>query len=168
MQPLISVLLGLGSNFYREANLRAAWHALAGFLAEPVRSPVVESAASGNAGEPYYNLVVHGWTRMALQELQQRLKQIENTSGRDPADTFHLHLDIDLLTYGQQIGAFETLVLPRPEMLSRAYILQPLAELVPDMYHPIIGKSYAQLWKESGLTTIDTVEFDWNDEPLLG
>jgi 2-amino-4-hydroxy-6-hydroxymethyldihydropteridine diphosphokinase len=55
-------------------------------------------------------------------------------------------MDMDLLLYGDEIGAGPGYVLPRPDLLRRAYMLGPLAELAPQLRHPLAGQSMAELW----------------------
>ncbi|MCZ6561014.1 MAG: 2-amino-4-hydroxy-6-hydroxymethyldihydropteridine diphosphokinase, partial [Gammaproteobacteria bacterium] len=56
-------------------------------------------------------------------------------------------LDLDLLLSGDAVLSDAGLVLPRPEILQRSYILKPMADLRPDMLHPSAQLSFAKLWQ---------------------
>ena len=57
-------------------------------------------------------------------------------------------LDIDLLTYGSFVGQQNGISIPRPHMLDYAFVLKPLADLLPDDKHPGLERNYAELWRE--------------------
>ena len=144
---LIPVLLGLGSNVGREAHLCAGLEALAGLLSDMRCSPVFESQAVGIKSGPFFNLVVAGYSELPLAELDRRLKCIEADNGRYAPERKGLPLDIDVLLYGDLVGNFDGLILPRAEILRNAFVLWPLALLVPDALHPGEQRSFAELWQ---------------------
>ncbi len=161
------VLLGLGSNHRREQNLTAGLDALEQLLGGMQCSPVFESLAVGYKGDNFYNLVVSGTTSLSLTELDRRLKFIEADNGRYAPDRKGLPLDIDVLMYGDLVGNFHGLALPRPEVLTNAFVLWPLALLVPDMTHPQAGLSFARLWQASTIRQqLWPVPFHWKDMEL--
>ncbi|MDQ7987601.1 2-amino-4-hydroxy-6-hydroxymethyldihydropteridine diphosphokinase [Pseudomonas sp. G34] len=164
---LTPILLGLGSNIEREAHLRAGLDALAEIVTEMRCSPVFESLAVGIKSGPFFNLVIAGLTELPLTELDRRLKFIEADNGRYAPDRKGLPLDIDVLTYGQLVGNFNGLVLPRAEILKNAFVLRPLALLVPDVEHPGVGRSFAQLWGEARIEQqLWPVAFQWRGVEL--
>ena len=142
------IFLGLGSNIDRAQRLCDGLEALAGFLHDLHCSPVFESAAVGIKSANFYNLVISAHTDLPLAELDRRLKCIEADNGRYAPERKGLPLDIDVLLYGQQVGNFDGLVLPRAEILKNAFVLWPLALLAPDVMHPEVGKTFAALWRE--------------------
>ncbi|SUD38309.1 2-amino-4-hydroxy-6-hydroxymethyldihydropteridinepyrophosphokinase [Ectopseudomonas mendocina] len=144
--PLTRVFLGLGSNVQREVHLCAGLDALAGVLSDMRCSPVFESHAVGIKSGNFFNLVVVGETELPLLELDRRLKFIEADNGRYAPDRKGLPLDIDVLLYGEQVGNFNGLILPRAEILKNAFVLWPLALLAPQVCHPVDGRSFAELW----------------------
>jgi 2-amino-4-hydroxy-6-hydroxymethyldihydropteridine diphosphokinase len=113
--PLTRVFLGLGSNIEREAHLVAGLDALAGLLSDMRCSPVFESHAVGIKSGNFFNLVVVGETELPLLELDRRLKFIEADNGRYAPERKGLPLDIDVLLYGEQVGNYNGLILPRAE-----------------------------------------------------
>lgn len=165
--PLTRVLLGLGSNVQRELHLSAGLDALQQSLADMHCSPVFESLAVGYKGDNFYNLVVSGWTELPLAELERRLKAIEVDNGRYAPDRKGLPLDIDVLMYGDLVGNFHGIELPRPETLKNAFVLWPLALLAPEVVHPQARESFAKLWNESKIDQrLWPVPFCWNGVQL--
>lgn len=165
--PLTRVLLGLGSNNRREQNLTAGLDALEQLLGDLRCSPVFESHAVGYKGDNFYNLVVCGTTELPLMELDRRLKFIEADNGRYAPDRKGLPLDIDVLMYDDLVGNFHGLRLPRPETLKNAFVLWPLALLVPDVMHPGVGRSFAELWRDSVIAQqLWPVPFRWRGKEL--
>lgn len=165
---MTTVLLGLGSNTQRIEHLTAGLEALAALLGDVRCSPVFESLAVGYKGDNFYNLVVIAQTELPLLTLDRQLKGIEADNGRYAANRKGLPLDIDVLTYGDQVGTFgDGLVLPRPEILHNAFVLWPLALLVPEQTHPSVGQSFAQLWAEAEIAQqLWPVAFQWRDQAL--
>ncbi|PTQ67084.1 2-amino-4-hydroxy-6-hydroxymethyldihydropteridine diphosphokinase [Pseudomonas sp. GV071] len=164
---LTPILLGLGSNVEREAHLTAGLEALAQFLHGIQCSPVFESQPVGIKSGPFFNLVVLAETDLPLHELDRRLKHIEADNGRYAPNRKGLPLDIDVLTYGDLVGDFDGLILPRAEILKNAFVLWPLALLVPEHLHPGVQKPYAELWREAQIEQVlAPVAFEWRGEQL--
>lgn len=164
---LTQVYLGLGSNIEREAHLRAGLDALAGFLTDIRCSPVFESQPVGIKSGPFFNLVVSAYTDLPLMELDRRLKFIEADNGRYAPDRKGLPLDIDVLLYGELVGNFDGLILPRAEILKNAFVLWPLSLMAPERVHPEVGKAFAALWQDAHIDQVlAPVAFAWRDQPL--
>ncbi|MDY7069474.1 hypothetical protein PsexTeo8_60010 [Pseudomonas extremaustralis] len=159
---LTQVYLGLGSNIERETHLRAGLDALAGFLTGMQCSAVFESQPVGIKSGPFFNLVVSAYTDLPLMELDRRLKFIEADNGRYAPDRKGLPLDIDVLLYGDLVGNFDGLVLPRAEILKNAFVLWPLSMMAPDRVHPEVGKTLAELWRDAQINQVlAPVGFEW-------
>ena len=159
---LTQVYLGLGSNIERETHLRAGLDALAGFLTDMQCSAVFESQPVGIKSGPFFNLVVSAYTDLPLMELDRRLKFIEADNGRYAQDRKGLPLDIDVLLYGDLVGNFDGLVLPRAEILKNAFVLWPLSMMAPDRVHPEVGKTLAELWRDAQINQVlAPVGFEW-------
>ncbi|OLU12901.1 MULTISPECIES: 2-amino-4-hydroxy-6-hydroxymethyldihydropteridine diphosphokinase [unclassified Pseudomonas] len=164
---LTPILLGLGSNIEREAHLCAGLDALAEIVTDMRCSPVFESLAVGIKSGPFFNLVIAGRTALPLTELDRRLKFIEADNGRYAPDRKGLPLDIDVLTYGELVGNFDGLVLPRAEILKNAFVLRPLALLVPEAEHPGAGRRFADLWRDARIEQqLWPVSFQWRGVEL--
>lgn len=165
--PLTEVYLGLGSNIERERHLCAGLDALAGFLEVMTCSAVFESQPVGIKSGPFFNLVVAAKTDLPLMELSRRLKLIEADNGRYAPDRKGLPLDIDVLFYGDLVGDFEFLTLPRAEILKNAFVLWPLSLMAPDKVHPGVGKTLSQMWAEAQIDQVlAPVAFEWRGVQL--
>ncbi len=165
--PLTPVLLGLGSNFERERHLLAGLEALEALLPGLRCSPVFESQAVGIRSGPFFNLVVVAQTELPLAELDHRLKMIEADNGRYAPQRQGLPLDIDILVYGDNVGVYEGLVLPREEILRNAFVLWPLALLEPDRIHPGEKRSFSELWRAAHIDQqLSPVSFVWRGVDL--
>jgi len=162
---VITVYLGLGSNIERERYLVAGLDALQSMFGELALSSVYDSPAIGFDGRPFLNMVAGVATDLPLAELAARLRHIETEHGRSlHATRFSARqLDIDILTFGDCVGDFGGVTLPRGEILENAFVLCPLAELAPQARHPLDGRSYAQLWGafDLGGQTLTRVDFSW-------
>lgn len=143
------IYISLGSNIERERHIRAGLDALHAEFGELAVSRVFESAAVGFAGRPFYNLVVGANTTLPLSTLCQRLRAMEFAHGREPdAKKFAPRtLDLDLLLYGDLVCE-SPVALPRGEILTNAFVLWPLAELAPELRHPIDGRTLGELWQQ--------------------
>ena len=164
---LTRVYLGLGSNIEREQHLVAGLEALDGFVSEMTCSAVFESQPVGIKSGLFFNLVVTGYTELPLMELDRRLKFIEADNGRYAPDRKGLPLDIDVLLYGDQVGNFDGLILPRAEILKNAFVLWPLSLIAPDRVHPEVGLSFEKLWADAQIgQQLWPVAFEWRGMQL--
>jgi len=150
--------LSLGSNIDREKNIRSALDALEAAFGRLLVSPVYESEAVGFAGDPFLNLVVGVDTDRSSSEVAATLRLIEQTHGRvrDGGKFSARTLDIDLLTYGQQVIHAAGVDVPRDEITRYAFVLRPLAKVAGNELHPVEGVSYQALWDQ----------FDKSKQPL--
>jgi 2-amino-4-hydroxy-6-hydroxymethyldihydropteridine diphosphokinase len=164
---LTQVFLGLGSNIEREAHLCAGLDALTALLGELDCSPVFESLPVGIKSGRFFNLVVSAYTDLPLAELDRRLKCIEAENGRYAPDRKGLPLDIDVLLYGQLVGDFDGLTLPREEILRNAFVLWPLALHVPLMCHPRTQRNFSEHWQAAHIAQqLWPVGFVWAGRQL--
>src|SRR6185503_18064361 len=105
------------------------------------RSSVYRGPAVGRPAADYLNLVVALATESSVDELRDELRAIETLAGRTRADAAVCELDLDLLLYGCRVDAERRL--PRPGILALPFVLVPLAELAPELVHPITGQKLA-------------------------
>ena len=142
------VYISLGSNIDREALTRAGVDALRKQYGELLLSSVYESEAVGFVGENFYNMVIALQTHDDVRTVAQTLHAIEDEHGRDrTGPRFSSRtLDLDLLLYDDLVVDEEKLQIPRDEILQRAFVLWPMAEVAADLIHPTEGKTYAELW----------------------
>ena len=167
---MATVFLGLGSNIQRERYIGVGLDALVAMFGEIRTSSVYDGDAIGFAGNPFLNLVARVETDVPVSTLAQRLRQLEYMHGR-PANAPRnspRQLDIDILTYDDRVGVVDGVILPRPEILTNAFVLRPLAELAPQRLHPAEGKSYASLWADYDhqAQRLRAVEFSWRGRDL--
>ncbi|TDV61318.1 2-amino-4-hydroxy-6-hydroxymethyldihydropteridine diphosphokinase [Pseudomonas sp. LP_7_YM] len=164
---LTRIFLGLGSNIDRHQHLCAGLDALAEILTDMSCSPVFESHPVGIKSGPFINLVVSALTDLPLIELDRRLKFIEADNGRYAPARKGLPLDIDVLLYGDQVGNFDGLILPRAEILKNAFVLWPLSLIAPEQVHPAAGMTVARLWENAQIDQqLWPVGFEWRGEQL--
>lgn len=145
---MVIVYLSLGSNVEREKHIRSCLAALRTQFGDVQCSPVYESESVGFAGSHFYNLVARIETDLPLGELNNHLKKIEDAHGRNRSGPKFSPrtLDIDILTYGDLTGCVEGIDLPREEICKNAFVLLPLADIAPDVMHPVQHQTYAALW----------------------
>lgn len=137
------VYLALGSNMgNRLVNLKAAVNNLTPQMAVKNKSSVYETPPWGFTEQaPFLNQVVMVKTYLKPQALLGHLKRLETALGRAPNFQNGPRLiDIDILFFDDLVMDTPPLVIPHPRMHQRAFVLVPLAEIAPDLIHPVSGK----------------------------
>jgi len=147
--PLVRVAIALGSNLGdRRAHLQYAIDALSLDLTEIKSSSIIETPPEGVGDEhgPYLNGAVVGLTGLSARDLLARLHEIEEEGGRQrPYPLAPRTLDLDLILYGDSVIVEPDLSVPHPRFRERAFVLQPLSEIAPDMRDPITGRTIGEL-----------------------
>ena len=132
------VFVGAGSNADPERALRRAVAELEQRFGAVRCSRVHRSAAVGARAPDYLNLVVALSTERDVDFVHGELRAIETLAGRTRANPAVCELDLDLLLYGARVDARRRL--PRPGLFQAPFILVPLAELAPELVHPVTGQ----------------------------
>ncbi|TDQ08341.1 2-amino-4-hydroxy-6-hydroxymethyldihydropteridine diphosphokinase [Pedobacter metabolipauper] len=112
------------------------------------RSSVYETEAWGNTNQPgFLNVALEVKTILPPLAVLKKALEIEHNLGRVRLEKWGSRLiDIDLIFYGSQIiDIADVLQVPHPHMHERKFVLKPLAEIAPDLLHPVFNKSIATL-----------------------
>lgn len=145
---MATIYLSLGTNIDRQQNLSNGLSALYQHFGELRLSSLFESEAVGFDGSPFFNMVVGFQSELSLTQLHQVLRSIELAHGRElDAKKFSPRtLDLDILLYDDLVtdGPIQ---LPRDEITYNAFVLCPLAEVAPAVLHPVLKKSFHDLWQ---------------------
>lgn len=159
------IYISLGSNIDREHNTRAGLDGLYANFGALQLSSVYESEAVGFAGSHFYNMVVSTTTDLPMVDVCRVLKQIEDKNGRIRGSKKFAPrtLDLDLLLYDNVIES-APYEIPRAEILYNAFVLLPLAELAPEVKHPVKAITYHELWNDydKSQQKLWPVEFNWS------
>jgi 2-amino-4-hydroxy-6-hydroxymethyldihydropteridine diphosphokinase len=157
MMPINIVILALGTNLGdRLSNLRAAIAALPPTVTVFEQSYIYETLPWGVTDQPsFLNMVITGETHQKPQELLKNLKELETQLGRVPSTHYGPRkIDIDILFYDNLVFDSPELTLPHPHLHERAFVLVPLADLMPEQIHPVLGKTILQLLAEVDKTGV--------------
>jgi 2-amino-4-hydroxy-6-hydroxymethyldihydropteridine diphosphokinase len=146
---LKTAYLSLGSNVGdREANLRAALERLeAPDLHVKRVSPLYETEPVEYTDQRWFlNLAAEVETDLFPMQLLARIGKIERALGRvRTVPKGPRTIDIDILLYGRAMVNSKTLEIPHPRIAERRFVLVPLADLAPDLRHPVTHKSVRQM-----------------------
>lgn len=147
-----TVYIGIGSNLgSRKENCKAAIsHLIDNGITVLKLSSMIETEPWGVKDQPkFINMAVEVETGLGPEELLQLLKQIEAEIGR--RQTIHWGprvIDLDILLYDDLILKTPDLEIPHPRIADRYFVLKPLAEIAPEIIHPVIKKSIKRLLSE--------------------
>ena len=160
-----TVYLGLGSNVEARRNIASGIADLRETFGQVDLSPVYEAPAVGFEGDDFINLVARVETSMSPLDLKHYLHELEDRHGRDRSGPKFSDrtLDIDILLFDDLWLVSPLLEIPRDEILTAAHVLRPLADLAPELQHPVARRSMAELWrdfsgKDAGLQIIELQE----------
>jgi 2-amino-4-hydroxy-6-hydroxymethyldihydropteridine diphosphokinase len=145
--------LSLGSNIRPEQNLPAAVRELARYGHIVAASRVWESAPVGFVEQPnFLNAAVLLDTPLSARDLREAaIAQIERKleRARDPANpNAPRTIDIDIVLFDRDVLTVGRRRIPDPELLERAFVAVPLAELDPDYVHPEVERSLDEIARE--------------------
>jgi 2-amino-4-hydroxy-6-hydroxymethyldihydropteridine diphosphokinase len=142
------VYLSLGSNLEPARYLTAALDELRARFGELCVSPAYRSKSVGFDGADFVNLAVGLNTDLSPEALNEWLHALEDRHGRrrDVPRFSDRTLDVDIVLYDDLVRQGEGhLDIPRKE-LRHAFVLKPIADIAPQLRHPVTGQTMASLW----------------------
>lgn len=151
---MATAYIGLGSNI---GNKRGNIVTAAALLAERVGdvlalSDLYETEPWGFESENLFiNAVVVLSTTFSPFELLDMTREIEIEMGRKQKSDGAYHdrvIDIDILMMDDIVIESERLNLPHPLMHKRAFVMDPMVEVAPDLIHPLLGRSMRDIWSD--------------------
>lgn len=145
--------IGIGSNIgHREQHLKNACDQLNALPNTHLldTSTIYETEPEGPIHQPWFlNKVVSLQTSLSPMKLMSYCLEIEQKEGRIRTTPMGPRtLDLDILLFGKQIILQKDLQIPHPRLANRSFVLTPLSELAPLVWHPILNKNLMALMKE--------------------
>ncbi len=146
------VVLGIGGNKGDRAGfLQKTMEALSQQATLIGYSQIYETEVWGGVATAgnFLNQVLLLHTQMDPMELLEVIQGIEEQLGRTREQHWgDRTIDIDILYFGDQVWDSPSLTIPHPYLAQRSFVLQPLAEILPNKIHPILGKTTLELLAE--------------------
>lgn len=136
------VYVSIGSNIQPEHHVCSCMQHLRNDFRDTVFSSIYQTPAEGFTGEPFLNLAAGFKTDSPLSNLRDYLKNLEIIHGRKHfQEKFSARtLDIDLLLY-DNLNLLPNTRIPHPDITDYPFVLFPLAEIAPEVIHPLLQKS---------------------------
>jgi len=151
------LFLAFGSNLGdREKNIYGAYDKIEKRIGQIVsKSAFYTTTPVGFSSENlFFNSVCEVATNMDVHEIFETLKKIEMELGRSSKSCGRVYadrpIDIDILMYDDDVIDEPSLTIPHPRFHLRKFVLEPFAEIAPDIIHPILHKTVGELNKEAG------------------
>ncbi len=146
MKIVRTTYLSLGSNQgNRQKNLQDAVFQISERIGRVNKvSSIYKTKSWGFKGDDFFNICMEVSTNLTPENLIKSTLQIEISLGRERLNTSSYHnrtIDIDILLIDNDIFFYDDLKVPHPRMLERKFVLVPLAEIAPNVIHPIAKKT---------------------------
>jgi 2-amino-4-hydroxy-6-hydroxymethyldihydropteridine diphosphokinase len=143
--------LSLGSNVgNRQVQLREAQERLSELGRITALSSYYETEPVEFTNQPWFlNAVLALETNLTPQNLMHSILQIEREMGRERLQKKGPRtIDIDILLFGDSIISSSEVTIPHPAMHQRRFVLEPMAEIAPEAWHPLLNKTARELLDE--------------------
>ncbi|MGH8140724.1 MAG: 2-amino-4-hydroxy-6-hydroxymethyldihydropteridine diphosphokinase [Steroidobacteraceae bacterium] len=144
-----NIYIAAGSNVDPERHLTMAVRELHKVFPDVRFSSWYRNRAVGFVGQDFLNCVAAFTSELPVHAVVEHLHAIETLCGRprDAPRWAPRTMDLDVLLYDDLVCNEPKLKLPRPDLLKRAYVLGPLAELAPQVLHPTAQLTIGELWE---------------------
>lgn len=143
----IPAFLSLGSNHNPVENLEKGIKKLENEFKLRQRSSVyiTEDVKGSKNSRQFYNMAAEIDVNVPFSELRSKLKSIEGELGRESGNIKEVPLDLDILTYGNDVFHYDGKQIPDPNLIKYSYVVVPIAEIEPGFRHPANGKSIGEI-----------------------
>lgn len=141
--------ISLGSNVNKEHNLPAAISLLGGMCRLVAVSTVFETVPVGLKEQPNFfnaavlletSLTAQGLKKNVLAEVERRLKRMRQADRNAPRT-----IDADLALFNDDVLVYDGHTVPDPDIVRFAHVAVPIADIAPDLAHPLTGEPMAAL-----------------------
>ena len=144
------IFLSLGTNINPKQNISKAKKLLSKSFILKKASAIYITNSEGFEGKDFLNQVILFETKDDPKGVIKKIKSIEKTIGRtERKEKFSdREIDIDLIMYDQLIKDVLGKKIPHDDIEKYDFVLEPLAEIAPDLIHPVLNISISDLWNK--------------------
>ena len=148
MQNQVTLAIGsnIGDKKLNIANCIAIIHETVATVVKT--SQLYESPAWGFDGDAFYNCVILAHTHLSASEILVQVLEVEKVLGRTRSESAGYQsriIDIDIITFNEEVIVTDDLIVPHPQMENRLFVLLPMRDLQMDWMHPIYHKTLGEL-----------------------
>jgi len=146
-----TIFVSIGSNLEPRKHIAMALETLRDRFGDLQLSPVYETEAVGFSGQAFLNLVISLESDEPPDRIKKIFKEIEADLGRIKRESSFSprRIDLDIILYDDAVINEPGLDLPSKEIDKYAFVLQPLADLAPEMLYPGRELNFSSLWEQA-------------------